>query len=169
MLKVWAKRKKTWYYPSVFVSNDGVLYIAVLHTALPHIELSQPFNPSRPNPGWREKIKSNFYFHTSLRCLKRFYEDLNGLHKAFWGTTKKCENKNLTSFLFQCNFQKCIGREGLTIFTKISILNDSEYASVYDKTRSLLRYHFVKLGQLNEGKSKPVKTAKPIKSVCNGS
>ena len=39
------------------------------------------------------KIKLNFYFHTSFWCLKRFYE---GLHKTFLGTTKKCENKNLT-------------------------------------------------------------------------
>ena len=28
-------------------------------------------NPSRPNPGRREKIKLNFYFHTSLWCLKK--------------------------------------------------------------------------------------------------
>ena len=42
------------------------------------------------------KIKLNFYFHTSLWCFKRFYESLKGLHKTFWGTTKKCENKNLT-------------------------------------------------------------------------
>ena len=48
-------------------------------------------NPSRPNPGRREKIKLNFYFHTSL-----FYEGLKGLHKTFWGTTKNSENKNLT-------------------------------------------------------------------------
>ena len=34
-------------------------------------------NLSRPNPGRREKIKLNLYFHTSLRCLKRFYEGLN--------------------------------------------------------------------------------------------
>ena len=27
--------------------------------------------PSRPNPRRKEKIKSNFYFHTSLRCLKK--------------------------------------------------------------------------------------------------
>ena len=47
------------------------------------------FNPSRFNPGRREKIKINFYFHTSLWSLKRFYEGL-------WGTTKKCEDKNLT-------------------------------------------------------------------------
>ena len=41
-----------------------------------------------------EKIKLNFYFHTSLRCLKKFYEGLRGLYKTFWGTTEKCENKN---------------------------------------------------------------------------
>ena len=34
-------------------------------------------NPSRPNPGRRDKIKLNFYFHTSLWCLKRFYEGLS--------------------------------------------------------------------------------------------
>ena len=36
-------------------------------------------NPLRPNPGQSEKIKLNFYFHTSLWCLKRFYEGLKGL------------------------------------------------------------------------------------------
>ena len=64
-------------------------------------------NPSRRNPGLREKIQLKFFFHTSLRSLKRFYE---GLHKTFWDTTKKCENKNLTEFLFQYNFRKCTGR-----------------------------------------------------------
>ena len=54
------------------------------------------FNPSRPNPGQKEKIKLNFYFHTSLWCLKRFYEGLKGFHKTFWDTTKKCEKKKLT-------------------------------------------------------------------------
>ena len=53
-------------------------------------------SPSCPNPGRREKIKLNFYFHTSLWCLKRFYEGLKGFHKTFWDTTKKCENRNLT-------------------------------------------------------------------------
>ena len=38
----------------------------------------------------------NFYFHTSLRCLKRFYEGLKGFHKIFWGTEMKCKNKNLS-------------------------------------------------------------------------
>ena len=45
------------------------------------------------------KIKLNFYFHTSLWCLERFYESVKGLHETFCGTTKKCENKNLTSFV----------------------------------------------------------------------
>ena len=46
------------------------------------------FNPFRPDPRRREKIDLNFYFHTSLWCLKRFYEAL--------GTTKKRENKYLS-------------------------------------------------------------------------
>ena len=54
------------------------------------------FNPSHPDPGRREKLNLNFYFHTPLRCLKRFYEGLKGLHKTFSGSTKKCENKNLS-------------------------------------------------------------------------
>ena len=35
--------------------------------------------PYRPNPRRREKNELNFY---------------EGLHKTFWGTTKKCENEN---------------------------------------------------------------------------
>ena len=42
-----------------------------------------PIIPSRPNPGRSEKIKSNFYFHTSLWCLKKFYKGLKSLHKSF--------------------------------------------------------------------------------------
>ena len=45
-----------------------------------YISSKMILNPSRPNPGRREKINLNFYFHTSLWCLKRFYE---GLHKTF--------------------------------------------------------------------------------------
>ena len=33
------------------------------------------------------KIKLNFYFHTSLRCLKRFYEGFKVLHKTFRGNS----------------------------------------------------------------------------------
>ena len=38
--------------------------------------IRKSFNSSRPNLGRREKIKLNFYFHTSLRCFRRFYEGL---------------------------------------------------------------------------------------------
>ena len=41
------------------------------------------FKPSRPDYGRREKINLNLYFHTSLWCLKRFYEGLKGLRKTF--------------------------------------------------------------------------------------
>ena len=43
-------------------------------------------------------------------------EEERGLHKTFWGTTKKYENKNLSPFLFYYNFLKCTGRDGLTIW-----------------------------------------------------
>ena len=44
--------------------------------------------PSRPcikECRIRIKINLNFYFHTSLRCLKRFYEGLKGLIQDFFG------------------------------------------------------------------------------------
>ena len=43
-------------------------------------------NHSRPDPRWRENINLNFYFHTTLCYLKRFYEGLKDFHKTFWGT-----------------------------------------------------------------------------------
>ena len=48
------------------------------------------------------KITSNliFYFHTSLWCLKRFYEGLKSLYKTFWGTPKKYENENFQVIFF---------------------------------------------------------------------
>ena len=49
-------------------------------------------NLSRPDPRRGEKFNLNFYFHTSLRFLKRFYEGLKDLHKTFGGNTKNCEN-----------------------------------------------------------------------------
>ena len=68
-----------------------------------------------PIPDEKKKIKINFYFHTSLWSLKRFYKGLKSLYKTFSGATRKCENKNLTWFLFQYyNFQKFKGRWVLT-------------------------------------------------------
>ena len=59
---------------------------------------------------WIIYEKLNFYFDTSLWCLKRFYEGIQGLHKTFWGTTKKCENNNLIQFF---SLRPGLGREGL--------------------------------------------------------
>ena len=44
--------------------------------ALYFLHSSSSLNPSRPNRRRREKININFYFLTSLWCLKRFYEGL---------------------------------------------------------------------------------------------
>ena len=60
------------------------------------INVHQGLNPASSDLGRREKINLNFYFHTFLWCLKRFYEGFKGLYKAFWGITKKFENKNLS-------------------------------------------------------------------------
>ena len=63
------------------------------------------------------KINLNFYFHTSLWCLKRFYEGLKGLHKTFRDTTTKCENKK---FKLIFSLRPGSGREGL-IWKMISV------------------------------------------------
>ena len=57
-------------------------------------------NPSRPDPRRREKLICHFIFThlfgTTNGFMKDFiYEGLEGLHKIFWGTTKKCENNLL--------------------------------------------------------------------------
>ena len=39
--------------------------------------------PFVPIPDKKKKKKLNFYFHSSLWCLKRFYGGLKGLHKTF--------------------------------------------------------------------------------------
>ena len=44
------------------------------------------------------KIKLNFYFHTSLWCLKRFYEGLKGIHKTFEATQRSVEIKIQLNF-----------------------------------------------------------------------
>ena len=41
-------------------------------------------NPSRPDPGRREKINLTFYFHTSLRLLKRSWKSFVNI---FFNTT----------------------------------------------------------------------------------
>ena len=49
-----------------------------------HYYLHHELNPQRPNPGQGEKIKLNFYFHTSLCCLKKgFMKALKAFIKHF--------------------------------------------------------------------------------------
>ena len=67
------------------------------------------FNPSNPNLGRREKLKLIFFFTFLCGATKGFMKAF--VHKNFRGTTKKCENKSLTLFVFQYNFQICTGRE----------------------------------------------------------
>ena len=55
--------------------------------------------PSRPNPGRREKINLNFYFHTSLWCLKRFYEDLKAFIKPFEAPQRSVKITTISTWL----------------------------------------------------------------------
>ena len=48
------------------------------------------FNPSHPDPGQREKIESNFYFRTSLWCLKMWCLCGAFLKVFFWKLPKEC-------------------------------------------------------------------------------
>ena len=52
-----------------------------------------------------KKIDLNFYFHYSFWYIKKFYDGLYGVHKSFWGITKKCENKQGYSAVFIVNFE----------------------------------------------------------------
>ena len=50
-------------------------------------------------PDEEKKLTLHFYFHNALWCLEKFYEGFKDLHKTFWGTTKKYENKNFSWWL----------------------------------------------------------------------
>ena len=63
-------------------------------------------NASHPNPGRREKIKLNFYFHTSLWCPKRFYEGLKGLHKTFFRHHKEMWKQKFSLILISIQFSE---------------------------------------------------------------
>ena len=65
-----------------FHTNAAFIQTPVTWLDEVNIEL-KGVNPSRPDPGRREKINLNFYFHTSFWCLIRFYEDRRGLYKTF--------------------------------------------------------------------------------------
>ena len=92
---------------------------------------SETFNLSYPDPRRREKINLNFYFHTSLWCLKRFYK---GLHKTFWDTTKIVKIKIYVNFYLNATFWKCTEREGLTWNSKCNSFLASCHMRVFEWT-----------------------------------
>ena len=61
-------------------------------------------SPSCPNPRQREKIELNFYFHTSLWCLKRCYESVKGLLNLFEEPQRTVQIKILLNFHFNTTF-----------------------------------------------------------------
>ena len=73
---------------------------------------------TRPVPILEEERKLNFYFHISLWCLKRFYE---GLRKAFWSTTKNCENKNLSYFFILTQLSEMHGTGMVKAFRPLRV------------------------------------------------
>ena len=59
-------------------------------------------NPSRPDPGRKEKINLNFYFETSSRCFKRFYEGFR------WRSLDGCKDQVLVKCMI---LENCIIRQ----------------------------------------------------------
>ena len=82
------------YYNWIYKTQYGFCCRGV-HTSADNIKRESSILNSVKHLSWE-----NSYplppSHTSLWCLKRFYEGLKGPHKTFSGTTKKCENKNLS-------------------------------------------------------------------------
>ena len=86
-IKIWLFQKHAvkWAW-CTFIFN-GIIDLNTL--SCQYFKILHCLNPSCLNPERREKIKLNFYFHTSSWCLERFYEGLRGLHKTFWGNKKE--------------------------------------------------------------------------------
>ena len=111
------------------------------------------FNPSRPEPGWRKKISVNFYFHTSLWCLKRFNESLK---KRLW---HRCFPMNVATFPRTPFLQNT--SEGYfwkkDTFTASYVLNND---LLQTKNQG-----FLTLNQRNENPSSFIQSSKNWKSV----
>ena len=88
----------------------------------------------------KKNINSNFYFHTSLWRLKRFYQGLKGVFKMLWSITKS-ENKNLSynKYLF-CTLGTIITvwQTAILYTAKQSLFNPfhADYLSLYSLTTS---------------------------------
>ena len=74
MLSLWTPIGALSLYPSVPVGPQLPMHWEMRFARLQIKELRifpNSFSPSRSEPGGTEKINLNFYFHTSLWCLKR--------------------------------------------------------------------------------------------------
>ena len=84
-------------FRSSVVPLPSVFYLFYRKTFVPSPILAFPV----PIP--YEERKLNWIFIFKLLCV----------HKTFWGTTKKCKNKDWIYFLLKYSSLKCIGQEGL--------------------------------------------------------
>ena len=60
----------------IVADGNSVRFLCLFVFCLFFFASTKNINPLRPNPGRREKTNLNFYFHSSLWYLKRFYEGL---------------------------------------------------------------------------------------------
>ena len=84
------------YFPRFLNCTNGIISRNASHLTEIISNILALSDPSISESCIQMKINLNFYFDTSLWCLKRLYEGLYGLHKIFWGTTKTSEYKNLS-------------------------------------------------------------------------
>ena len=89
------------------------------------------------------KINLNFHFHTSLKCFRKFYNGFKGLHKTFWDTKNKFENKNLNSlFLFVWDRDgKCYRRWSKHTYT--DIYEHAKYQPLRTLPLSLVEFYII--------------------------
>ena len=75
----------SWYITLPVHHCDELIYYDVyLRDCLQILQLILTLPaPCISKGGIKIKVNVNFYFHTTLWCLKRFYEGLKGLHKTF--------------------------------------------------------------------------------------
>ena len=68
------------------------------------------------------KINLNFYFHTPLWCLKRFYEGLKGLHKIFWAPQSSVKIKIQNNFYFNTTTWNVRGAKGKNFLAQSALI-----------------------------------------------
>ena len=76
-----------------------------------------------PIPDTEKNLSQIFIFTLLYEALKGFKKALKDLHKTFWCTKNKCENK-YWRFLFWYNFLKCTVRDGLTLSQQCYLIID---------------------------------------------